>query len=60
MALLLLLEGASLACAVCQDPSDTRAAVYLDMTVFLSLLPLGAMASGGGYLWWRSREPGVG
>lgn len=47
------LSSAAWACAVCQDPTDTRAAVYFDMTMFMSLLPLITMGGGG---WWLYRR----
>ncbi len=49
MTLLALAVADALACATCQDPDPARTAVYLDMTVFMSLSPLLAMAGGG---WW--------
>ncbi len=47
------LSAAAWACAVCQDPTDVRAAVYFDMTMFMSALPLITMAIGG---WWLYRR----
>ena len=41
------------ACAVCQDPTDVRAKAYFDMTMFMSLFPLLAMATIG---WWIYRR----
>jgi hypothetical protein len=52
--LLALLTSSALACPVCSDPNDVRAAVYFDMTMFLSLMPLGFMGFGGWYVWRRS------
>ena len=54
--LLALLTSAALACPVCMDPNDVRAGAYFDMTVFLSLAPLGCIGLGGWYLWRRSEE----
>jgi hypothetical protein len=54
MAVALLLSVAAWACPVCQDPTDVRAAAYFDMTIFLSLLPLLAMASIGWWIWRRT------
>jgi hypothetical protein len=48
------LEAAAWACATCTDPKDPRNAVYLDMTMFMSLLPLTAMGLVIGWLYWRS------
>lgn len=42
------------ACAVCQDPGDVRAAAYFDMTMFLSLVPLGTIGIGVAWVWRRS------
>lgn len=53
MALLLLLASAASACPVCTDPSDVRAAAYFDMTMFLSLAPLGLFGLGAWYVWRR-------
>lgn len=50
---LALLAADALACATCQDPDPARTAVYLDMTVFMSLVPLIAMGVGG---WWIRRR----
>jgi hypothetical protein len=50
---LALLAQAALACAVCSDPEDVRAAAYLDMTLFLSLVPLGLIGLGAWYVWRR-------
>ena len=52
---LLLVADAALACATCQDPDPARSAIYLDMTVFMSLTPLLAFAGGGLWIWQRSR-----
>ena len=51
--------AAAWACAVCQDPSDVRAGVYVDMTMFLSLLPLLTMGAGGYWLYRRAVAAGA-
>jgi hypothetical protein len=53
MATVLLLASAALACPVCTDPNDVRAAAYFDMTMFLSLAPLGLLGLGAWYVWRR-------
>lgn len=40
-----------LACAVCFDPHDRTAGALLQMTIFLSALPLAILGGGGWYLW---------
>jgi hypothetical protein len=57
--LLPLLSSPALACAVCSDPNDVRAAVYFDMTMFLSLAPLGFVGFGAWYIWRRMQEQGT-
>lgn len=54
--LLVLLTSPALACAVCTDPTDVRAGAYFDMTMFLSLAPLGFASLGGWYLWRRAEK----
>lgn len=49
----LSLSNPALACAVCQDPNDPRAGAYFNMTMFMSLFPLAAMAFVG---WWLYRQ----
>ncbi|MCB9686713.1 MAG: hypothetical protein H6738_20520 [Alphaproteobacteria bacterium] len=51
----LLIAADALACATCQDPDPRRSAIYLDMTVFMSLTPLIAFAGGGLWIWQRTR-----
>lgn len=55
----LLAPGAALACAVCQDPTDTRAAIYWDMTMFMSFLPLLTICGGGYWLYRRAVAAGA-
>jgi len=42
-----------LACAVCFDNDTRMSKALLDMTVFLSLVPLGMIVGGGWYAWRR-------
>lgn len=42
------------ACATCMDPRE-GSRTLLWVTIFLSLLPLGLLASIGSFLWWRAR-----
>ncbi len=51
--------GVAWACSVCQDPNDVRAGVYVDMTLFLSLLPLLTLAGGGYWLYRRAVAAGA-
>ena len=51
--LLTLLTSPALACAVCSDPNDVRAAAYFNMTMFMSLMPLGVFGFGAWYVWRR-------
>ena len=55
--LLALLTSPALACAVCSDPNDVRAAAYFNMTMFLSIVPLGFMGFGAWYVWRRMADP---
>jgi hypothetical protein len=57
--LLWLVGSAAWACAVCQDPTDVRAGVYYDMTLFMSLLPLTTMGLGGFWLYRRAAAAGA-
>lgn len=59
MILASLLTAAAHACAVCQDPTDVRAGVYFDMTMFMSLLPLLTMGAGGFWLYRRAQAAGA-
>jgi hypothetical protein len=53
LALLALLPEAAAACPVCFDARDENRQAFLATTVFLSLFPLGMVASVG--LWVRKR-----
>jgi hypothetical protein len=48
-ALLLLLPAAAHACAVCGGFADRNRQAFFNMTILLSLLPLGLIGTG---LWW--------
>lgn len=43
----------ALACPVCMDPREANQAAFISMTIFMSLLPLGAF--GALVLWIRKR-----
>jgi hypothetical protein len=43
----------ALACPVCFDPREANQTAFISMTIFMSLLPLGAF--GGLVLWVRKR-----
>lgn len=49
---MMTLANGAWACAVCTDPNDARSSAYLDMTMFMSLLPLMAI---GAVVWWLYR-----
>jgi hypothetical protein len=53
MPTLLLLASAALACPFCSDPNDVRASAYFNMTMFMSLAPLGLFGLGVWYVWRR-------
>jgi hypothetical protein len=48
-ALLLLLPAAAHACAVCGGFADRNRQAFFNMTIMLSLLPLGLIGAG---VWW--------
>ena len=48
-ALLAVLPGAAHACAVCGGFADRNRQAFFNMTILLSLLPLGLI---GGGIWW--------
>ncbi len=50
----LALPGAANACSTCMDPREGNRTL-LWVTIFLSLLPLGLLASIGGFFWYRAR-----
>ncbi len=52
---LLALPGAANACSTCMDPREGNRTL-LWVTIFLSLLPLGLLASIGGFFWYRARS----
>lgn len=54
--LLVILPEAVAACPVCFDSSDENRRAFLVTTAFLSLLPLGMVATGGLWIRKRTRE----
>lgn len=51
----LLVSERALACAVCGGGGGDQR-VYLDMTIFMSLLPLGLIGGMAGLVWYRYRS----
>lgn len=43
------------ACTVCYDPKEAGKGDFLQMTVFMSLLPLGMMSAVGLFVWTKFR-----
>ena len=54
MSLLLALSTTAWACPVCMAPGGPNSDAFLGSTIFLSLLPLAMMFSGGIWLWRRA------
>jgi hypothetical protein len=53
---LLSMPGSALACAVCGVGTEANQQAFVDMTIFMTLLPLLLIGSGVGWIWWRYRQ----